>query len=195
MNALDDFCLWAPPANTSSYGDSSIANTERIEVAWCLRVSTSYSSCRFTYSIEPVYQPTNVYLSPPRIPYHHISPHSFATLSRFNHLRTKSTNETLNRVDMEPASCHPGASQAHTSSKRLITFRLQERATLPISIYQRVTKAVNLILTYVLFYHSILYSSLSYVSSSCHVLFSLTLHSSLFKPSSRPSLISYDVTN
>lgn len=38
VNAVDDFCLWAPPANTSSYGDSSIANTERIEVAWCLRV-------------------------------------------------------------------------------------------------------------------------------------------------------------
>ncbi|KAF9513162.1 hypothetical protein BS47DRAFT_1393535 [Hydnum rufescens UP504] len=37
LNALDDFCLWAPPQNTSSYGDSAIGNTERIEVAWCLR--------------------------------------------------------------------------------------------------------------------------------------------------------------
>ncbi|KAF8311068.1 hypothetical protein DL93DRAFT_2083752 [Clavulina sp. PMI_390] len=37
LNALDDFCLWAPPANTSSYGDSKIANTEQIEVAWCMR--------------------------------------------------------------------------------------------------------------------------------------------------------------
>ena len=50
MNAVDDFCLWAPPANTSSYGDSSIANTERIEVAWCLRVRPclnilSYVNC------------------------------------------------------------------------------------------------------------------------------------------------------
>jgi len=37
VNALDDFCLWAPPSNKSSFGDSRIGNTEQIEVAWCLR--------------------------------------------------------------------------------------------------------------------------------------------------------------
>jgi len=37
INALDDFCLWAPPSTHSSYGSSAIANTEQIEVAWCLR--------------------------------------------------------------------------------------------------------------------------------------------------------------
>lgn len=37
LNSLDDFCLFAPPKNTSSYGDSAIANTEQIVVSWCLR--------------------------------------------------------------------------------------------------------------------------------------------------------------
>ncbi|KAF8328095.1 uncharacterized protein EI90DRAFT_3155848 [Cantharellus anzutake] len=37
LSTLDDFCLWAPPSTKSQYGNSSIGNTERIEVAWCLR--------------------------------------------------------------------------------------------------------------------------------------------------------------
>ncbi|KAF8319828.1 uncharacterized protein EI90DRAFT_3081590 [Cantharellus anzutake] len=37
VSAVDDFCIWAPPNNTSPYGNSSIGNTERLEVAWCLR--------------------------------------------------------------------------------------------------------------------------------------------------------------
>ncbi|KAJ7283287.1 hypothetical protein C8J57DRAFT_1292048 [Mycena rebaudengoi] len=37
MNALDDWCLWAPP--TPGAG-SVIGNTERIEVAWCLKSGT-----------------------------------------------------------------------------------------------------------------------------------------------------------
>ncbi|KAI5455164.1 hypothetical protein NCC49_002433 [Naganishia albida] len=37
MNSIDDFCLFAPPETTSSYGDSSLGNTERIVVSWCLK--------------------------------------------------------------------------------------------------------------------------------------------------------------
>ncbi|KAK0209339.1 hypothetical protein DFS33DRAFT_1309404 [Desarmillaria ectypa] len=34
INGVDDFCLWAPPTPGA---DSSIGNTERIEVSWCLK--------------------------------------------------------------------------------------------------------------------------------------------------------------
>ncbi|KAF9021810.1 hypothetical protein BDZ89DRAFT_1071110, partial [Hymenopellis radicata] len=34
INSVDDFCLWAPP---SPGADSVIGNTERIEVAWCMK--------------------------------------------------------------------------------------------------------------------------------------------------------------
>ncbi|KAJ9112127.1 hypothetical protein QFC20_002308 [Naganishia adeliensis] len=37
LNGIDDFCLFAPPGTTSSYGDSSLGNTERIVVSWCLK--------------------------------------------------------------------------------------------------------------------------------------------------------------
>ena len=33
INSVDDFCLWAPPSLTSDYGNSAIANTERLEVS------------------------------------------------------------------------------------------------------------------------------------------------------------------
>ncbi|KAF9043502.1 hypothetical protein BDZ89DRAFT_943726 [Hymenopellis radicata] len=34
LNGIDDFCLWAPPQPGA---DAGIGNTERIEVAWCLK--------------------------------------------------------------------------------------------------------------------------------------------------------------
>ncbi|KAF9032653.1 hypothetical protein BDZ89DRAFT_984206 [Hymenopellis radicata] len=34
INSVDDFCLWAPPAPGA---DAVIGNTERIEVAWCMK--------------------------------------------------------------------------------------------------------------------------------------------------------------
>ena len=34
VNALDDFCLFAPPEPGP---DSVVGNTERIEVAWCIK--------------------------------------------------------------------------------------------------------------------------------------------------------------
>ncbi|KIY73299.1 hypothetical protein CYLTODRAFT_428616 [Cylindrobasidium torrendii FP15055 ss-10] len=34
INGVDDFCLWAPP---EAGADSAIGNTERIEVAWCMK--------------------------------------------------------------------------------------------------------------------------------------------------------------
>ncbi|KAK0450459.1 uncharacterized protein EV420DRAFT_1646376 [Desarmillaria tabescens] len=34
INGVDDFCLWAPP---TAGADSTIGNTERIEVSWCLK--------------------------------------------------------------------------------------------------------------------------------------------------------------
>ncbi|KAJ6567382.1 hypothetical protein DFH09DRAFT_1471582 [Mycena vulgaris] len=37
MNGLDDWCLWAPPTPGPQ---STIGNTERIEVAWCLKNGT-----------------------------------------------------------------------------------------------------------------------------------------------------------
>ncbi|GHJ88534.1 hypothetical protein NliqN6_4936 [Naganishia liquefaciens] len=37
INGVDDFCLFAPPENTSPYGDSSLGNTEREVVSWCLK--------------------------------------------------------------------------------------------------------------------------------------------------------------
>ncbi|KAF8319825.1 uncharacterized protein EI90DRAFT_2624412 [Cantharellus anzutake] len=37
LNAWNDFCVWAPPSNTSSFGNSSIGNTERFVVSWCLK--------------------------------------------------------------------------------------------------------------------------------------------------------------
>ncbi|KAJ9126625.1 hypothetical protein QFC24_001654 [Naganishia onofrii] len=37
LNSLDDFCLFAPSSTTSAYGDSSLGNTEREVVSWCLK--------------------------------------------------------------------------------------------------------------------------------------------------------------
>ncbi|EJT97838.1 hypothetical protein DACRYDRAFT_24793 [Dacryopinax primogenitus] len=37
INGVDDFCLWAPPDTTYQGVPSSIGQTERIEVAWCMR--------------------------------------------------------------------------------------------------------------------------------------------------------------
>ncbi|KZO96220.1 hypothetical protein CALVIDRAFT_481685 [Calocera viscosa TUFC12733] len=37
MNGVDDFCLWAPPDTTYQGVPSSIGQTERIEVSWCMR--------------------------------------------------------------------------------------------------------------------------------------------------------------
>ncbi|KZT59682.1 hypothetical protein CALCODRAFT_466632 [Calocera cornea HHB12733] len=37
INGVDDFCLWAPPDTTYQGVPSSIGQTERIEVAWCIR--------------------------------------------------------------------------------------------------------------------------------------------------------------
>ncbi|KAJ9124152.1 hypothetical protein QFC22_000949 [Naganishia vaughanmartiniae] len=37
INSLDDFCLFAPSSTTSAYGDSSLGNTEREVVSWCLK--------------------------------------------------------------------------------------------------------------------------------------------------------------
>lgn len=39
VNAVDDFCLWGPPATTSNEGDgtSKIGNVEQIVVSYCLR--------------------------------------------------------------------------------------------------------------------------------------------------------------